>query len=138
MKEVKAKILECQMWSGIMMLAYSLQIVLLTHTVRCLGQLWSQVLCLNFGMIEQIFTFQILALLIIPVVPLFFDVFFILMNRVSPPYLLDLLTHKLDKMQTDAPYPFTVGDIKLWCLDKSYSIACVTLQIDSNDLPHAP
>jgi hypothetical protein len=67
----------------------------------------------------------------IPSIPLFVDVFFILMQRVTPAILYNVIQHKIDKLQASFP-DITIKEFKIMCVDKGYNIANVIVELPCN------
>ena len=113
------------------MLLYSIQLLMACQFLRSAGQIWHHFLCLNFGLIEHIFSFQLIVLMIIPALPLFVDVCFIFMQRVNPPLLFDVIKAKLRKLEET--HSFETKQMHLWALDKSFTICQLKIAIENSE-----
>lgn len=99
MSQAKMKTRECLRWDGQSFLQYSIQVILMCQIMRCFGQVWSHFLCINFGVAEQIFTQQVIILMMLVVSPLLIDVGYILIHRTNPKLLFDIVNYKLQKLE---------------------------------------
>ena len=86
-----------------------------SNLLRSVGQIYSHFLCLNLGMIENVFTFQLIIVLLLPSIPLLIDTSYILVNRVCPPLLYDVVLEKIT--ETGAQ----IEELKMLSLDKSWT-----------------
>lgn len=99
-RATKDKLRSIQAWNGVVMLLYSIQIVMFCQCLRCFGQICNHFMCLNFGLIEHIASFQLILFNMLPIIPLFVDLLYLLMQRVNPAHLYDLVEAKLKKMES--------------------------------------
>lgn len=53
----KKQLLQVKPWNGFMMNMYSIHLIMFCSLLKSLGQIWSHFLCLNFGLVEYMFTF---------------------------------------------------------------------------------
>jgi Co/Zn/Cd efflux system component len=67
-----------------------------------------------------------------PAVPLFADTCLILAQRVCPKELFDLTHIKLNKIRNSLGDQFYLKELKLWSIDKSYSIANIKVRIEAD------
>ena len=77
-----------------------------------------------------------IVLLLLPAVPLMVDVFSILMQRASPPYLNTVIDNKLKKLQVQygESEHFTIKNSKLFTVDKGYNILNVYVEIENTNM----
>ena len=126
--KLKQKLLQIQPWNSYMLNVYSIQLMFCIQFIKAFGQIWKHFLCLNFGLVENIFAFNFQTIMILPVLPLFFDVMAIFMHRVNPPHLFDHVRQKVHRMETN--HHFTVLKFNLWAVDKSFIICEMKLRTD--------
>lgn len=58
-RAIKKRLLELQPWNSFMLNLYSVQLLFVILLIKSIGQLWSHFLCVNFGLIENVFVFQL-------------------------------------------------------------------------------
>lgn len=81
------------------------------------------------GVLQFILSFQMTVLLLVPVLPLFIDLFFILMQRVTPAVLFEVVGAKVDKLRGKVGSAVEIKDFKILCIDKSFNVATVRVEV---------
>lgn len=90
-RETKSRILAMKEWNGFVMLIYSIQMVMLCQIIRSIGPIIKSGFHTVYNPVEYVIVFQLIVAMLFIEVPPFFDVCFILMQRVNPPHLFDLV-----------------------------------------------
>jgi hypothetical protein len=122
---LKLYVKKCSEWDAKRMNLLSISLLLICCFIDCVGKLWVNFLCLNFGALENVSSLFIDFAIASLSMPLFLDVSYLLLQRVHPKEVSQLVTHELQVVERKyAEEHFADERIEwhIWSLDKNYRI----------------
>jgi len=128
MSQVKFKLRECLQWNSFRFNVYSVYLLMTCELLENLGLFWSHLLCLNFGLMENVLSLLKGMAIFALAVPLFLDSIFILIQKVTPAHMSTVMEHKMKKIA----YIEGVIDVQewhMWCRDKSHRVCTLKLGV---------
>ena len=131
-ENLKKFVLKVSKWSASRMNSVSVALLLICSSMDCFGKLWEHFVCMNLGMLENLFNISIASVMALICIPLLFDVSYLLMQRVHPEELVTIMKHEIQRIKVNHRIE---DEIKwhLWSLDKSQRVCTIRLTLPTNE-----
>lgn len=121
-------------WTAFRLNLYSVALLLSCEFLNCFSNLWVYYFCLNFGILENLLSLLKGCTILLSVLPLCLDLSYTLLQRVNPNQLGLVVEDKIRAMQYMEGV-VRVGKWHLWCLDKSYRVITIKVEVTGNANP---
>lgn len=83
--------INCSHWNNFRLNQVSVDLLLICSLIDCLAKLWVNFLCLDIETVENLSSMIFGSAIVLLTLPLFFDLVFLLMQRLNPSALSSLL-----------------------------------------------
>jgi Co/Zn/Cd efflux system component len=112
-----------------MMSQASINLLILCSMLDQCAKLWTNLICFDFGLIQNLGSIVIGIAIVSIQTPLFLDVAYILLQKVHPEELVGVIESDVEELRSELN-----ADIHyhLWALDKSYRICTVNVALNDS------
>ena len=113
---------------------YSIALLFACEFITCLGNIWTYLICINFGLLENLTSiFKGFAILIVAI-PLCLDLSYTLLQKINPEQMVYLLEDKIKSIGLIEGV-VNVRSWHFWCLDKTMRICTIHLSLKEEANP---
>lgn len=96
--QLKIKIKACQSWDSFKFNVYSVSLLMVCELLNNLGNMWVYFVCINLGPIESVLSLLKGVTILVISLPLFFDISYLLLQKVNPSQLITILEDKMKRI----------------------------------------